>query len=217
MDEGAVLVKLVARGVGDRRPRDRVAAVGRRVLARSDARPRRRRERHPDDRDREAREAGDPACSVGFSCQGVLLRPFVRPAPRGTGIGGHSAKASSIGTRENPYILLLGFAALRRRGVPQIGRRARQPVLVVVGERLLALGPASRRSRGAPLERTVAAPVVGAVLDLRRAANRVDIGQPPRRVVAPRGLRAVAAGLRFGPANGRDSPCRRRRSASRPA
>ena len=45
----------------------------------------------------------------------VLLRPFVRPHRAEPGIGGHSAKGASVETRENPDIVVLGFAAFRRR------------------------------------------------------------------------------------------------------
>ena len=101
----------------------------------------------------------------------------------------------------------------RGRGVRDIRLRPCQTVQVVVVELLLALGPAPRRPRDTPLERAVAAPGVGVVLDRRRVQRRVDPRQPSQFVVGPFGPHAVAVTLRLRLAVGRlrrhiDQHCR---------
>ena len=87
--------------------------------------------------------------------------------------------------------------AARRRRARDIGLRFLQAVQVVVGELLFPLGPARRRPRDAALERAVAAPGVGVVLDRRRVPRRVDALQPPEFVVGPLGPHAVAVAHRL--------------------
>ena len=83
---------------------------------------------------------------------------------------------AGLGFQVAAQVVLERQRAARGRRVRQVRRRARQAVQVVVVERLLALAAPARRVSRAPLERAVAAPGVGVVLDRRSGARRGGSG-----------------------------------------
>ena len=169
-----------------------VVAVGRVVAGRMSARVIGDRRRGPERR----------------RCRGV------RPGVAGSRVADRRARPRSQVAQ--PVIIIgqraAGGRPASRAGLVDVGLRTLQPPQVVVAEEF-GVGCRARPDRASP-EQSVAAPVVGLVLELGRALHRVDARRAAQLVEGPRGRDPVPIGLSGGVAPGvhRGARHQRRRS-----